>query len=74
MIKIRLQGSIKMTFDQEIEVTEEQFELLKDLGSEDVYAHDDSEKYHEIEGLIDMSDMLDIADEFENVEVTEITQ
>jgi hypothetical protein len=70
--KIRITGTIEMSFDQEIEVTDEQFELLKDLDCEDVYYHNNSERYHEIEGLIDMGDMLDIGDAFENVMVEEI--
>ena len=71
---IRIRGNVEMSFDQEITVTNEQFELLKDLGCEDVYCHKDSKRYFELEGLINMVDMLDIGDSFENVEVEEIKE
>ncbi|CDF80594.1 hypothetical protein BN863_28820 [Formosa agariphila KMM 3901] len=70
---IKIKGSIKMYFNQQIEVTEEQFERLKNLGVEDVYSGDNYELFHEIEGLIDMADMYGIDDTFEDVEVTDKT-
>ncbi|WP_435135762.1 hypothetical protein [Formosa sp. A9] len=70
---IQIKGSIRMLFDQQIEVTEKQFERLKDLDIEDVYIGDNSELFHEIEGLVDMGDMFDIDDTFENVEVIDKT-
>ena len=72
MKTVNIKGTIEMTFDQQINVTDEQFELLKDLDVEDVSSYRDSKKYYELEGLIDMADMLEIADEFENVSVTEL--
>lgn len=63
----------KVTFNQEVELTDEQIAILENADELDIssIADDGGEAFHLIEGLIDFSDVFDAEQEFTDFELTD---
>ena len=63
----------KVTFNQEVELTDEQIAILENADDLDIspIADDDGEAFYLIEGLIDFSDVFDAEQEFTDFELTD---
>ena len=63
----------KVTFNQEVELTDEQLEILENADDLDIsaIADDGGDAFHLIEGLLDFSDVFDAEQEFTDFELTD---
>jgi hypothetical protein len=63
----------KVTYSQQIEVTDEEYELLKEYEGTDVY-NDASDRgvYNILNDKIDFGDILESDDLFEDLEIKEV--
>jgi len=61
----------KVTYSQQIEVTEEEYEILKEYNGTDVYNDSsDREAHNIITNKLDFSDILSSDDLYEDVKIT----
>ena len=65
--------SQKVTFYQEVELTDEELQILENLDDLDIssIADDGGEAFYLIEGIIDFSDVFDSEQEFTDFELTD---
>jgi hypothetical protein len=59
-----------MHFEQSVEMSESDYEKIKDLDFEDVHEIREREQYSVIEGYLNFMDILESDDEFLDVQIT----
>lgn len=59
-----------MHFEQQVEMSQEDYEKVKDLDYEDVHEIREREQYSVLEGYLNFNDILESDDEFLDVQIT----
>lgn len=73
MIKVRIQCKQMMHFDQEVEMSESDYEKIKDFDMDSIDEHGSMrQEYSIIEGHIDFRDVFDSDSQFEDITITKI--
>jgi len=72
MIKVNIRVKETVIYDQNIEVTEEQYKQLKELDGEDIAWN--NEGYHLVEGVVNKDDVFDNTGEWQEFEIEELTE
>lgn len=70
-VKVTIKCKQVMHYDQQIEISKEDFDKIKDIDFGDVHLIRDRIQYSIIEGLINYMDILKSDDEFLDVQVIE---
>ena len=70
--KIIIQAREYTYYYQEVEVTEEQFNILNSIEDDEVNKTRETDAYHLLESLIDRSDLFYTGEDFENINISEI--
>lgn len=68
-IKVKITCSRKVDYQKTVEVSEKDYELIKDLMGDDVTIHGNKEVFFALDGLIDGYDIVNADDEFMDVTV-----
>lgn len=66
-IKVNIKVRQVIQYDQDLEISKEEFEKLKALNGDDVHPHENG--YHDIENVLDVTNILD-SEEWLDFEIT----
>ena len=72
MVKVNIRVKETVIYDQNIEVTEEQYKQLKKYDEDDVCFN--NEGYHLIESVVNKDDVFDNTGEWQEFTIEEITE
>ena len=69
-IKVTIKCSQVVYYEQEVKMSKEDFDIIKDVDWEDINKLREKIKYNVIDKYLDPSEMTDADQEFLNVEIT----
>lgn len=71
-MKVKIKCKQLVHFEQEVELTDQQFEILSNMDNETVSEKDNLQEYHILNGVINYHDTYNCDDEFIEFEICKI--